>query len=131
MLVDFKKNENYYSACVLYLFNIILNMPQFNNDDDVAEISDIYIRKMVSKNSFHSNKAYCDVYDLIHMFYEPDYINAVIRSFDGNEVNAYHYLAIIFQKWRLENKFKLREYALNGSKYSMYLLYQAVSELSN
>ena len=130
MLVNFQKNENYYSACVVYIFNIILVMTQFNNKDDVAELFDIYIRKFVVFNNYYSTRAYCDCFDLINMFYEPDYIKAVISSFGNNEYDAYHYLAIIFQKWRLENKYKLRVQSFDNSMYDLNALFNAVRILS-
>jgi hypothetical protein len=102
---------------------------QFNNFDDVSELRDIYIRKFVIINYHISPSIYCDAFDLINAYCEPDYINAVIKSFGGNEYHAYHYLAISFQYWRMENKYKVKVPVNYNNYYDLNLLNNAVHRL--
>lgn len=106
MLPTFRRNEKYFNACVFFIINLILNFPQFNNYLDVCDVFDIYIRKFVLLNTHLSYQIAVDCIHMIEFFYDIEYINLIKGSFD-NEVDAYHYLAILVQFQRQINKFNL------------------------
>ena len=106
MIQSFNKNQTYLSACVVYVLNIIVYYPQFNNYDDICEIFDIYVRKIVLNNSSHSQQIKNDCLAMIKFFFTADYISQIISSFEIEE-DAYHYLAILVQFQRVSNRYKL------------------------
>lgn len=106
MIQSFNKNQTYLSACVVYVLNIIVYYPQFNNYEDICEIFDIYIRKIVLNNSSHSQQIKNDCLAMIKFFFTADYISQITSSFEIEE-DAYHYLAILVQFQRVSNRYKL------------------------
>ena len=128
MIQSFNKNQKYLSSCVVYILNIIVHYPQFNNYEDICEIFDIYIRKMVIYNSSYSSQIKTDCSMMVKFFYTDDYINNIISSFEKEE-DAYHYLAILVQFQRISNRYKMSSL----SPYHYYNptnIYRAVVELS-
>jgi len=127
MIQSFNKNQKYLSSCVVYILNIIVHYPQFNNYENICEIYDIYIRKIVS-NSSYSSQIKTDCSMMVKFFYTDDYINNIISSFEKEE-DAYHYLAILVQFQRISNRYKMSSL----SPYHYYNptnIYRAVVELS-
>lgn len=129
MIQSFNKNQKYLSSCVVYILNIIVHYPQFNNYEDICEIFDIYIRKMVIYNSSYSSELKKDCLDMVKFFFTAEYISQIIYSFDNDEEDAYHYLAILVQFQRISNRYKMSSL----SPYHYYNptnIYRAVVELS-
>lgn len=127
MLISFNKNQAYLNACVVYILNIILYYPLFNNYDDICEIFDIYIRKIVKKNCYYSLKIKKDSMNMVQFFYTDEYIQQIISSFEYEE-DAYHYLAILVQFQRISNNYKM----ISLSPYHYFNpanIYRAVIEL--
>ena len=127
MIQSFNKNQTYFSACVVYVLNIIVYYPQFNNYEDICEIFDIYVRKIGLNNSSHSQQIKNDCLAMIKFFFTADYISQITSSFEIEE-DAYHYLAILVQFQRLSNRYKL----VSMSPYHYYNpsnIYRAIAEL--
>lgn len=127
MLQSFNKYQSYFDRCVVKVLKIVIETPQFNNYENICEIYDIYIRKIVS-NSSYSSQIKTDCSMMVKFFYTDDYINNIISSFEKEE-DAYHYLAILVQFQRISNKYKMSSL----SPYHYYNpanLYRAVVELS-
>lgn len=127
MIQSFNKNQTYLTACVVYILNIIVYHPQFNNYEDICEIFDIYIRKIVSNNSTCSHQIKDDCLEMINFFYNTEYISQIISSFEIEE-DAYHYLAILVQSKRVSNRYKL----ISSNPYYYYNpsnIYRAIVEL--
>ena len=127
MLQSFNKYQSYFDRCVVKVLKIVIETPQFNNYENICEIYDIYIRKIVS-NSSYSSQIKTDCSMMVKFFYTNDYINNIISSFEKEE-DAYHYLAILVQFQRISNKYKMSSL----SPYHYYNpanLYRAVVELS-
>lgn len=106
MIQSYNKNQIYFSACAVYILKIIIYYPQFNNYENICEVFDIYIRKIVMINSAHSLNIKTDCIEMIDFFYETDYISQIVSSFEVEE-DAYHYLAILVQFQRITNRYKL------------------------
>ena len=127
MIQSFNKYQSYFNRCVVKVLKIVIETPQFNNYENICEIYDIYIRKIVS-NSSYSSQIKTDCSMMVKFFYTDDYINNIISSFEKEE-DAYHYLAILVQFQRISNKYKMSSL----SPYHYYNpanLYRAVVELS-
>lgn len=127
MLQSFNKYQSYFDRCVVKVLKIVIETPQFNNYENICEIYDIYIRKIVS-NSSYSSQIKTDCSMMVKFFYTDEYINNIISSFEKEE-DAYHYLAILVQFQRISNKYKMSSL----SPYHYYNpanLYRAVVELS-
>lgn len=127
MLQSFNKNEYYFNACVIFILNIVLQHPEFNNYDSVCELFDIYVRKIVMNNSAYSSGIKSDCLDLIEFFFSNDYISHIVSSFNNSD-DAYHYLAILVQFQRFTNKYQLK----SVSPYHYYNptnIFQAVSRI--
>ena len=127
MIQSFNKNQTYFSACVVYVLNIIVYYPQFNNYEDICEIFDIYVRKIVLNNSSHSQQIKNDCLAMIKLFFTADYISQITSSFEIVE-DAYHYLSILVQFQRVSNRYKL----VSMSPYHYYNpsnIYRAIAEL--
>lgn len=105
MLKSFNNHQDYFNYCCVYILNIIVHYPQFNNYENICEIYDIYIRKIVS-NSSYSSQIKTDCSMMVKFFYTDDYINNIISSFEKEE-DAYHYLAILVQFQRISNRYKM------------------------
>jgi hypothetical protein len=82
MIQSFNKNQKYLSSCVVYILNIIVHYPQFNNYEDICEIFDIYIRKLVLNNSSYSKELKIDCLDMVKFFFTTEYISQIISSFE-------------------------------------------------
>jgi len=106
MLNTFSKHEKYLNASALYIYAIVLNMPQFNNSWDIGEIIDIYFRKYVETNKHLSEKIMNDCRDIIELVENRNYINYIKSTFKSNK-DAYHYLALTTQFYRIGNRYNL------------------------
>ena len=127
MIQSFNNHQDYFNDCCVYILNIIVNHPQFNNYEDICEIFDIYTRKIVAKNSNYSSKLNIDCLDMVKFFFNSDYIEQIKASFDFED-DAYHYLAILVQFQRNSNRFKMR----SSSPYHYYNpsnMYKAILKL--
>ena len=126
MLNTFNAHCNYLDSCVYYIYAVVLSMPQFNNYWDMTELMDIYFRKFVESNSHISKMIAEDCCDIIELIGDKDYINYVRTSFT-NDDDAYHYLAMVTQFYRMSNKFGL----LSKNPYEICNLYNIVRVISS
>lgn len=108
MLVSFNKHQQYMTSCSVYIFGIILTMPQFNNYWDLCELIDIYFRKFVLENSHLSGVIMIDCKDVVNVISRknPAYRRHVIDSFERIE-DAYHFLALTTQFFRMSNLYRI------------------------
>jgi hypothetical protein len=108
MLQSYNKHQSYFNSCIVYILQIIVVYPQFNNYEDACELFDIYIRKIVKNNSNISSQINKDCNQMVNFFYSKydGYITDIISSFE-DENDAYHYLAILVQFQRMSNNYKL------------------------
>jgi hypothetical protein len=105
MIQSFNKHQKHFENCIVKVLEIVIQTPQFNNYEDICELFDIYIRKIVSDSS-SSLQIKTDCLMMVNFFLSNDYISHIKSSFE-NENDAYHYLAIFVQFRRLSNRHKL------------------------
>jgi hypothetical protein len=106
MLNTYSNHLDYLNSCALYIFAIVVNVPQFNNYWDMGELVDIYFRKFVSNNKHLSKRIANDCRDIIELVENSNYIKLIKNSFD-NVDDAYHYLAMTTQFYRIGNRYDL------------------------
>jgi len=127
MLPTFNKYSPYFNKCVAYILTIIVANPMFNNYDNICEILDIYMRKFISNNEYVSGYIHADCYDMVHFFFNQEYIDEIKSSFVLEE-DAYHYLAILTQFQRMANKYNLLSRSHHHHYVPDYML-KAITEL--
>jgi len=105
MIQSFNKYQLHFESSILKVLEIVIQTPQFNNNNDIYELFDIYIRKIVT-NSSSSSQIKTDCLMMVNFFLTNDYIDQIKSSFEIEE-DAYHYLAILVHFRRLSNKHSL------------------------
>lgn len=107
MLPSFNKHKDYLTYCSLYIYWIVYNMPQFNNYENLCELIDIYFRKFVMINSDKSGEIMKDCKDLTLLITvdRRSYVKEIMKTFEREE-DAYHYLALTTQFFRISNKYQ-------------------------
>lgn len=107
MLNEFNLHADYLTNCVFLLYRVVMNNPEMNNYWDINDAMYNYFSRVVQINRHKSKQICSDCSYLVNFFYDEEYINIIKASFE-NDDDAYHYLAIIAQVFRISNKHMLR-----------------------
>jgi len=107
MLDQYNYHKDYLSACVIYIFNVIMYFPMLNNYYCLSCVIDYYIRCFVYYNHHCSSQICDDCSCFVNFSFTDEYIESIKETFDNDE-DAFHYLAILLQTYRFSNLYKLR-----------------------
>jgi len=109
MLASFKSCDFYLNQCIAQILRIVISTPQFNNERDVEELFDIYVRKFIKANRGGSALIAANCTEFVDFWFHRNrkYYRQVFESFETRD-DAYHYLAILAQFHRICNLFRLR-----------------------
>lgn len=109
MIASFRSCEFYMNYCISQILQIVITNPQFNNEKDVSELFDIYMRKFILANRGGSYiiRSCCQEFVDFWFYRNRPYYFYVFGTFESSD-DAYHYLAVLAQFHRMVNLYGLR-----------------------